>query len=88
MDAGRLWGMGLLLFFSVLFSSAKTSALPLNRVQVPRLRTKRNRVSRVLLGFLEDPRQLLITTLVGNNLGNVAFATLTASWFMEVSSSL
>lgn len=88
MGVGRLGGMVLLLFFSALFSGAETAVFSLNRLQVQRLRKEKNRINRILLSFLEDPRQVLITTLVGNNLVNVAFATLMASWWMEASSSL
>jgi CBS domain containing-hemolysin-like protein len=76
-----------LLLLSALFSSAETAVFSLTKLQIQRLREENSRVSRALVRFLDDPRQLLITTLVGNNLVNTAFATLVVSLMLRVSAS-
>ena len=83
-DALTFIGLGALLLLSALFSSSETAVFSLTKLQVQRLRDENSRVSRSLVRFLDDPRHLLITSLVGNNLVNTAFATLVASLMLRV----
>jgi len=88
LDLPTLVGLGALLLLSGVFSSAETALFTLTQLEVQRLREENTRVSRAVLRLLNDPRQLLITTLVGNNLVNTAFATLVASLMLRVAETL
>lgn len=64
-----------LLMLSGFFSGSETALCALTRVQIERLRLKK-RGSTAIVNFVDNPRRLFITVLLGNNLVNVAFAIL------------
>jgi CBS domain containing-hemolysin-like protein len=80
----RLALMGVLLVLSAFFASSETAVFFLSKLQVRRLRDDDSLVGRALLHFVDHPRQLLITSLLGNNLVNIAFTTLIASTALAV----
>lgn len=83
MDISRilpsLFGLGLLLLLSGFFSGSETALCALSRAQIGRLRGDTRKSSRLIVRFVDDPRRLFITILLGNTLVNISFATLTAS---------
>ena len=64
-----------LLGLSGFFSGSETALCALTRVQIERLRLKK-RGATAIVNFVDNPRRLFITVLLGNNLVNVAFAIL------------
>jgi len=64
-----------LLFLSGFFSGSETALCALTRVQIEKIRLKRGSTS-AIVNFVDNPRRLFITVLLGNNLVNVTFAIL------------
>lgn len=83
MDPGQplylLLGLGLLLCFSAFFSGSETALCALSKVQVERLRGDSKKSSLAIVNFVDNPRRLFITILLGNVIVNIAFSTLTAA---------
>ena len=78
----QLIGLGLLLFLSGFFSGSETALCALTKVQIERLRTEKRKNSTAIVNFVDNPRRLFITLLLGNTLVNVAFATI-AYWLIR-----
>ncbi|MCZ6678714.1 MAG: hemolysin family protein, partial [Candidatus Poribacteria bacterium] len=72
-------GLGLLLLLSALFSGSETALCALNKVQIERLRTEKKKSSFAIVNFVDDPRRLFITILLGNTFINTAYATIAYS---------
>ena len=68
-----LIGLVGLLILSGFFSGSETALCALTRVQIEKLRLKRGNTS-AIVNFVDNPRRLFITVLLGNNLVNVTFA--------------
>ena len=68
-----LIGLVGLLFLSGFFSGSETALCALTRVQIEKIRLKRGKAS-TIVNFVDNPRRLFITVLLGNNLVNVTFA--------------
>lgn len=69
----------ILLFLSAFFSCSETAFFSLTRAQLNRLKRSKKGYSRLVIKVLKNPRETLITTLLGNELVNVAFAVAVAS---------
>ena len=65
-----------LLFFSGFFSSAETALFSISRTRARHLAKNGGRNHRLILKMKEDPHRLLTTILIGNNIVNVAAASL------------
>ena len=70
-----LIGLVGLLILSGFFSGSETALCALTRVQIEKIRLKRGSTS-AIVNFVDNPRRLFITVLLGNNLVNVTFAIL------------
>lgn len=70
-----LLGLAGLLVLSGFFSGSETALCALTRVQIERLRLEKGSAS-AIVSFVDNPRRLFITVLLGNNLVNVSFAIL------------
>ncbi|MYC77711.1 HlyC/CorC family transporter [Candidatus Poribacteria bacterium] len=70
-----LIGLTGLLVLSGFFSGSETALCALTRVQIERLRLEKGSAS-AIVSFVDNPRRLFITVLLGNNLVNVSFAIL------------
>ena len=70
-----LIGLAGLLVLSGFFSGSETALCALTRVQIERLRLEKGSAS-AIVSFVDNPRRLFITVLLGNNLVNVSFAIL------------
>lgn len=66
-----------LILFSGFFSSAETSLLSVNQVRLKHRASLNERKAINLLSLLKKPESVIATLLVGNNLVNVAVASLT-----------
>jgi putative hemolysin len=66
----------LLIFFSAFFSSAETSLLTVSRIKLTHRAKKKDKKAMLLARLLEKPEEFLSTILIGNNLVNVAAATI------------
>lgn len=70
-----LIGLGGLLILSGFFSGTETALCALTRIQIEKIRLERGTAS-AIVNFVDNPRRLFITVLLGNNLVNVTFAIL------------
>ncbi|MEX2321327.1 MAG: CNNM domain-containing protein, partial [Saccharospirillum sp.] len=68
--------LGLLLLFSAFFSSSETSMLSLNRYRLKHLANEGNRGATRARRLLDAPDRLISAILIGNNLVNIAAASL------------
>lgn len=68
--------LGLLMLFSAFFSSSETGILSLNRYRLKHLANEGHRSARLALRLLETPERLFSVILIGNNLVNIAAATI------------
>jgi len=69
------------LTLSFFFSGTETAFVSVNKVRVEVWRRQRRRVARHILKFLKKPERFLYTTLVGNNISNIAFASFATVYF-------
>jgi putative hemolysin len=75
---GRLLLMGLLLIASGFFSSCETSLFSLSRLSRERLSRSERSIDRYVAALLRQPRRLIVTILLGNELVNITFSALAA----------
>ncbi len=66
----------LLVLFSAFFSSAETAFLTVSRIKLTHRAKKKDRKAMLLARILEKPEEFLSTILIGNNLANVAAASI------------
>lgn len=78
-----LIGLVGLLILSGFFSGSETALCALTRVQIEKLRLERGKTS-AIINFVDNPRRLFITVLLGNNLVNVSFAILMLGFVSKV----
>lgn len=71
------------LVLSFFFSGTETAFVSMNKVRVELWRRRKDRVATVIHKFLEKPETFLYTTLIGNNIVNVAFASFATIYFNE-----
>lgn len=71
----------ILVVFSAFFSSAETSLLSLNKIRLNHRANKRNKKAILLKKILKNPDEFFSTILIGNNLVNIAAATISAIVF-------
>jgi CBS domain containing-hemolysin-like protein len=73
-----------LLGLSAFFSSSETSLFSLSRLQLEQLRRDQNPRSELLQRMLGQPRRLIVTILIGNELVNVTASALSAVLIIHV----
>lgn len=69
------------LLMSFYFSGTETAFVSVNRVRVEIWQRRGQRVATVIKDFLQHPEWFLYTTLVGNNIFNIAFASYATVYF-------
>ncbi|MGH1362436.1 MAG: hemolysin family protein [Calditrichia bacterium] len=69
------------LVMSFFFAGTETAFVAVNKVRVEVWRRSGENFARVLYEFLQKPERFLYTTLIGNNIFNVAFATYATIYF-------
>jgi len=74
----------LLVFLSALFSASETAFFSLNVLRLERLAAEGNRRAAEILQFLQRPAELIATILIGNEMVNVAIASVSAVLFVKL----
>ncbi len=70
-----------LLLMSAFFSASETTFFSLNRSQLAKFKKSNNPLSKQLIQFLSNPRDILVTILFGNEIVNISISILIASLF-------
>ena len=73
-----------LLMLSGFFSCSETAMFTLSRSQIRRRRDSKSLISRRIVMFVDNPRNLLNTSLIGNAFVNAAIATVVASSWQQI----
>lgn len=71
------------LLLSFYFSGTETAFISVNKVKVEVWHRRKLRSAKLLLKYLKQPERFLYSTLVGNNIANVAFASFATVFFNE-----
>jgi CBS domain containing-hemolysin-like protein len=71
------------LLLTFYFSGTETAFISVNRVRIELWRRKKIRSAEIIADFLRQPERFIYTTLVGNNLANVAFASFATLYFHQ-----
>lgn len=74
----------ILLLVSAFFSGSETSFFSLSKLQLKKLENNNNKTSKRILKLLENPRELLITILLGNTLVNVSASSIAALIALDI----
>ena len=74
----------ILLGFSAFFSSSETSLFSLRRLQLEQLKRDRHPRGELIDRLLGQPRRLIVTILIGNELVNVAASALSAALIIHL----
>lgn len=69
------------LLMSFFFSGSETAFVSVNKVRVEVWRRHQERFANILLDFVKNPEKFIYTTLIGNNIFNVAFASFATIYF-------
>ncbi len=69
---------------SAFFSATETAFMSLNRVKIKNLAQVGNKKAKRVLRLSEDPDRLLSTVLIGNNIVNIASASLATIFFVQL----
>lgn len=71
----------LALILSFYFAGTETAFISVNRVRIELWRRKKNKTAALIIRFLQKPENFIYTTLIGNNLANIAFASYATLYF-------
>lgn len=74
----------LLVLFSSFFSSAETSLLSLNSIRLNHRAKKGSKKAKLLLSILKNPDEFFATILIGNNIVNIAAASMSTIFFTKI----
>ncbi len=80
----RLLFMLALVMVAGCFAGSETALFSLTRVTRERLSRSASANDRYLVGLLSDPRRLIVTVLVGNELINITFSSMAANVFQTL----
>lgn len=86
--SGRITFIFILLLLSAFFSCSETSLFSMSRSEVAKFKSSNNRLAKIVLNALSNPRQLLVSILLGNEIVNVAIAILIAGFIYDLLSEL
>ena len=78
----------LLFLLSAFFSSSETAFISLNRLRIKRKIKEGNKKAELIDRMLENPQKLITTILIGNNLVNIAAASIATSIAIKVYGNL
>ena len=87
MDIGYIVVMIVLVFMSAYFSATETAFSSINKVKIKSLiekNDKRKKRAELVLKLSEDYNKLISTILIGNNIVNIALASLGAVLFLQI----
>jgi len=74
----------LLLFFSAFFSASETAFFSLSNLQIEKLVQKKPNKGNKIRNILYQPRQLIITILLGNEFVNIAISSISAGIIITI----
>ncbi len=74
----------LLLFFSAFFSGSETAFFSLSNLQIEKLVQKKPAKGNKIRNILKQPRQLIITILLGNEFVNIAISSISAGIIITI----
>jgi len=74
----------ILVLFSAFFSSAETSMLSLNSIRLNHRAKKGSKKAKLLLSILKNPDEFFATILIGNNIVNIAAASISTIFFTKI----
>ena len=74
----------ILIGFSAFFSSAETSLISLDKIKLAHKVKRRNKKAALLSGVLKSPDEFFSTILIGNNLVNIAAASISTLVFSKL----
>jgi CBS domain containing-hemolysin-like protein len=74
----------MLIILSAFFSSAETSLISLDKIKLNHIADKKNKKAILLREFLKNPGEFFSTILIGNNLVNIAAASLSTILITEL----
>ena len=74
----------ILVLFSAFFSSAETSLLSLNSMRLNHKAKKGSKKAKLLLSILKNPEEFFATILIGNNIVNIAAASISTIFFTKI----
>lgn len=80
----KIIALVILLFLSAFFSSSETALVSMSRLRVRHLVKQGKPGARALKKLKDDPKRLLITILIGNNLVNVSASALATLIAMDI----
>ncbi|RQW04789.1 MAG: DUF21 domain-containing protein, partial [Calditrichaeota bacterium] len=69
------------LLLTFYFSGTETAFISVNRVRIELWRRQKRKTANIIADFLRKPENFIYTTLVGNNLANVTFASYATIYF-------
>ena len=75
----QLVGFIILLGLSAFFSSSETSLFSLDRTQLAQMKRDMNPKAGLIERLLSEPRRLIVTILIGNEMVNVAASAISAA---------
>ena len=73
-----------LVAFSAFFSSAETSLISLDKIKLAHKVKRKNKKAVLLSGILKSPDEFFSTILIGNNLVNIAAASISTLVFAKL----
>ncbi len=79
----EFWLILIFLILSAFFSGAETVFLSVNRVRLQGFLHKRRFGAKSAVWFMRDPARFILTTLVGTNLANIAYATVITAYMIN-----
>ena len=82
--AGKIIGILVLVLFSAYFSATETAFASLNRTRLRTMAEDGNKKARLALSLSENYDKLLSTILIGNNIVNIAAASLGTILFVRL----
>jgi CBS domain containing-hemolysin-like protein len=79
----EFWLIILFLLLSAYFSGSETVFLSVNRIRLEGFLHTRRLGSKSAIWFLRRPSRFILTTLVGNNLANIAFSSILTAYLIR-----
>lgn len=73
-----------LVLFSAFFSSAETSLISLDTIKLSHKAGKKDKKARMLIKILKNPEEFFSTILIGNNIVNIAAASISTIFFSRI----
>ena len=75
----RMLALGILIVLSAFFSSSETALFSLSKLQLQKFKESKTPRTQIILWLLAQPKHLLITILLGNEVVNIAISAISTS---------